>query len=81
MNITSKRMEAIIRRHDDLTTLAREFVDSQKNEGRRGRLQISDSGISEYVNTACHCHPEYDWIDRCTLEDFEIGRASCRERV
>jgi hypothetical protein len=37
-------------------------------------LEIVDNYVCEkypkYVNTSCHCHPEYQWEDRGTVEDF-----------
>lgn len=69
--ITSKRVDAILKRYDDLDTLARYFAEERRQGGRSGEVRVSSSGVDEHVNTACHCHPEYEWVERGSLEEFK----------
>lgn len=68
--ITSKRVGAIMKRYEDLMDLAKTFANERHKVGRRGEVRIGQDGIEEHVNTACHCHPEYEWITRGSLEEF-----------
>ncbi len=70
MKLTPSRIETIIRRHEQLTDLADSYVRHLDAGGRSGEVRISNGAIEEHVNTACHCHPEYEWVHRASLEDF-----------
>ena len=71
MNITPKRATAIVNRFEELKNIAKDFVRSKNQNGRLGDVHISyDLSIEEYVNTACHCHPECKWVKKGTGEEF-----------
>lgn len=71
MKITQKRFEAILQRYSELESLAQQFANEKRQGMRRGPIRFNDSGgIEMEVNTACHCHPEYEWTDIATKEDF-----------
>ena len=59
-----------MQRHDELLDLARYFADEKRQGGRSGEVRLDYEGVSEHVNTACHCHPEYEWINRGSLDEF-----------
>ena len=70
MKLNAKRIDTILRRHDQLQDLAHSFVREKDYPGRTGEVRIDSEGISENVNTACNCHPEYEWVARASLEEF-----------
>jgi len=69
--ITSNRVSAILQRHDQLLDLAKQFANETRAGGRSGEVRIDYEGVSEHVNTACHCHPEYEWVLRGSMEEFQ----------
>lgn len=71
MNITSKRVSAIIQRYEGLNNLACDFARYKEPNGRHGEVRIDSNGIDENINTSCHCHPEYEWVHRGTIEEFK----------
>ena len=70
MNITSNRVGAIIKRHEELMSLVEYYIQETNSSGRRGDVRIYCDNIEEYVNTSCHCHPEYEWVDRGSVSTF-----------
>lgn len=70
MKITPLRFDAIINRYNQLQDEVYQFVKS-RNTARWCESRISDSGdIEVNVNTSCHCHPEYEWRQEATKEEF-----------
>jgi hypothetical protein len=70
MNITPKRIEAIINRYHNLLDLVRTFV-RETNPYQYGPYRFDEVGNIECeVNTACHCHPEYEWRVIKTKDEF-----------
>jgi hypothetical protein len=64
MKMTPKRVDVILARYNELLAYAQQAVDGYE-------VRFDDSGnIEEYVNTACHCHPEYQWQHAMTKEKF-----------
>ena len=71
MKMTPSRMATILRRADQLNDLARDFARDIEPNGRHGEVRVTDNGqVEEHINTACHCHPEYEWVERGTVEQF-----------
>ena len=71
MKITRKRLEAILRQKDEIENLAQQFAYEKRQGMRTGPIRFDDNGnIEMEVNTACHCHPEYEWTDIATKEEF-----------
>lgn len=70
MKLTSKRAAVIINRYEKLEELAHQFSREKHPNGRHGPIRISNEGIEEEINTACHCHPEYEWINVASLQEF-----------
>lgn len=68
--LSERKIERTIRDFEYITELATSFVRSQNNPGRSGPVRIDNGRIEEEINTACHCHPEYEWVDRGSVEDF-----------
>lgn len=64
-------IQEILNSHEKLIDLARQFIDEKQPVRRTGDIRIENGWIEEYVNTACHCHPEYEWVERETIELFE----------
>ena len=54
MNITSNRVGAIIKRHEELISLVEYYLQETNSSGRRGNVRIYCDNIEEYVNTSCH---------------------------
>ena len=72
MKITPKRMAVILQRHDQLLDLARDFARHIEPNGRHGEVRVEmDGSVEEHINTACHCHPEYKWVERGSAERFK----------
>jgi hypothetical protein len=63
-------IENALTRHQELIDLAEEFVRFKDPTARRGNVRINGGLVEEYVNTVCHCHPEYEWIARGSVEEF-----------
>lgn len=71
MRITSKRVGAIIQRHEYLINLADQFLRSKEpNGGWRSDIRFNYDHIEEYVNSSCHCHPSCSWVKQATVEEF-----------
>lgn len=72
MKMTSKRAAVTLNRYWDLKARADEFMREKKHSSFYYRnLRFDEYGnIEEYVNTACHCHPEYEWKECATAQEF-----------
>jgi hypothetical protein len=70
MKLTANKVNAILQRHENLVYEVERFVQQKHPNTRRGEVRISNGVIEEHVNTACHCHPEYEWVERATLDEF-----------
>lgn len=71
MKMTLKKANVILTRYEELITKAQQFL-RETNKTYRGypNIRFSDGNIEEYVNTACHCHPEMSWETAATMEEF-----------
>jgi hypothetical protein len=73
MKMTPSKMATILRRYDEAIEVAKLFVEQKYAGYRRGDIRIDSYGcVEEYVNSSCNCHPEYEWIQRGTAEEFKI---------
>lgn len=64
MNMTAKKAQVILARYQELRNLAEQFTG-------HWNIRFDDAGNIEHeVNTACHCHPEYEWQIDKTAEQF-----------
>jgi hypothetical protein len=70
MKLTPNKVSAILQRHEDLLSQVESFVREKHPNTRRGEIRINYGTIEENVNTACHCHPEYEWVERATVDEF-----------
>lgn len=70
--MTPKKIETIIRRYNDLTDLATQFVRRNREyDYAYGPARFDENGnIRVEINTACNCHPEYSWVVVGTKEEF-----------
>lgn len=68
--MTKNKIEAIIRRNEELEELVNQFVKQHSKGSRWGDSRINNQLIEQYVNTACHCHPEYEWMEVASLSEF-----------
>ena len=54
----------------ELTDLAGEYV-RKHHPYNHGEIRINEYGsIESYENTACHCHPEYEWVHVANQPEF-----------
>lgn len=71
MKLTNNRIGAILRRHQDLMEHVDSFISEKRGGGRyHSESRVSGDVIEKYVNTACHCHPEMEWVEVGTMEEF-----------
>ena len=71
MKMTPKRAAVILAHYNELHELARQFADEKRKGMRTGPVRFDDCGnIEMKVNTACHCHPEYEWVSIGDSEEF-----------
>jgi len=70
MNITKNRVNTIINRYETLLQEVEYFINQQNQDWRSGKIRIDNGNIEEYINTACNCHPEYEWVHRSTIDSF-----------
>lgn len=68
--MTPNKVQAVLRRTEELISLLDDYVREMFPNTRRGDVRIQNGMIEERVNTSCHCHPEYDWVDRSTVDAF-----------
>ncbi len=62
--MTSTQAKAILEQYRELHDLAESFTG-------KWNLRFDEYGnIEDEVNTACHCHPEYEWQVIKTAEEF-----------
>ena len=54
----------------ELTELAEQFVKS-RHPTNDDEVRINEYGsIETWSNTACHCHPEYEWVHVAGQPEF-----------
>lgn len=70
MQYSKNRILKLIDQYDTLLEHIDDYVRECFPDKRRGDVRIYYGYIEEYVNISCHCHPEYDWDDRGSVEDF-----------
>ncbi len=70
MQYTKNQIERLIDKYDKMLELVDYYLIDKYPKERRGETRIKYGRIEEYVNFSCHCHPEYDWSDRGSVEDF-----------
>lgn len=68
--MTSKRAAVTIQRYNELVDLGEEFDRFKRPSARRGPIRFSNDRVETEINTACHCHPEYEWVGVGSLEEF-----------
>jgi len=70
MKMTMKRAQVILSGYEPLKDLANQFGDEKRKGMRTGPIRFDGELIEMEVNTACHCHPEYEWVPIGTLEEL-----------
>ena len=70
MQYTKNQIERLISKYETLLETVDDYIREKYPNTRRGDSRIRGNEIQEYVNTACHCHPEYEWEYRGSVEDF-----------
>jgi hypothetical protein len=71
MKLNEKRISAVLERHEQIMNLVEQFAKSKTTKTFCGDIRIQyGSSIEEYRNTACHCHPEYQWQQIGSMEEF-----------
>lgn len=70
MLYTKNQINKILDNYENLMDLVSIYVSEKYPKERRGEVRIKWNVIEEYVNTSCHCHPEYEWSQRGPIEDF-----------
>ncbi len=71
--ITSKRIDSILQRHEQLHDLLFKF---QAYKLKRPEYNLSyelrfyGDKVEREVNTSCHCHPQCEWQEFGTKEEF-----------
>jgi hypothetical protein len=68
--ITSKRVQPITDRYEELINLAELFVQEKTKSRWRSSVRFDGNTIQEETNTSCNCHPEYEWKTVATVEEF-----------
>lgn len=70
MLYTKNQIKRLIDQYEILLEYVGNYIQEKYPKGRRGDCRIEYGRIEEYVNTSCHCHPEYQWEDRGSVEEF-----------
>lgn len=73
MKLTKNRIQSVLQRYEQLLDLAENFARERRNGGRSGseiRINYNYNEITWEVNTACHCHPEYERVSVGTVDEF-----------
>jgi hypothetical protein len=70
MNFTKRGIERLLDKHERLLEIADDYVAAKYPNTRRGDIKFEYGGIYEYVNGSCHCHPEYEWQERGSVDDL-----------
>lgn len=69
MKYTLEKFNETFENYNELLELARQFSRDEKEWDRTIRFD-EFGNIEQYVNTACHCHPEYEWKQLATVNEF-----------
>lgn len=71
MKYTHENITEVIQNYGELMQKAESFV-SQKENSRwpTVRINYDNLTIEQEVNTSCHCHPEYEWVEVVTVKEF-----------
>lgn len=70
MIYTQKSIDRLLDKHEKLIEDIEYYLREKFPKERSGDVRIEYGRIEEHINTSCHCHPEYEWVDRGELEDF-----------
>lgn len=71
MKMTAEEFEIIICKYNDLVSLANKFAIETGKIRKYESIRLDEYGnIEAEVNTACNCHPEYEWSVIATREEF-----------
>jgi hypothetical protein len=74
MKFNLKNIKKLLTNMNELHGLAQKFVNDGLNPERYGwepaRINYDDFCIDHKVNTACNCHPEYEWQTFASIEQF-----------
>lgn len=69
MKITQKRTDLFLRFYERLLEYAEEYC--KTFPGRHGSVRITTYGtIEEKINTSCHCHPTYEYVERGNVQEL-----------
>ena len=62
MKYTLETINNIISEFEKLSILANQYINrDDKYNNSKTRINYDTMTIEERVNTACNCHPEYNW--------------------
>lgn len=71
MKYTHEIANELLKNLQELDALASEFVkDITKYGGAPTRINSENGNIEHEINTACNCHPEYNWEVVANFESF-----------
>ena len=72
MKYTKENVTELLNNIQTLNELANEFI-TATNKGSRysyAKINCEQHVIEQEVNTACNCHPEYEWQACGTIEEL-----------
>jgi len=74
MKYTHENITELLKNYSELQEQVTAFVnrgyDPKKYSWDRARINSDNFMIEREENTACNCHPEYDWVEYSTIEVF-----------
>ena len=74
MKYTHESITEILKNYSELQEQVAAFVnkgyDPKSYSWSRARLNHENFTVEREENTACNCHPEYEWVTYSTIESF-----------
>ncbi len=74
MKYTKENIIELLTHFRELNELAMEYVndgyDHKKYNWTDARVNYNCYTIDHKINTACNCHPEYEWQDHSSIDKF-----------
>lgn len=70
MKYTQENITELLRNFGELTSLVDKFCTKPGYSWDDARINYETFTIEKKVNTACNCHPEYEWQYHATIGDF-----------
>jgi hypothetical protein len=74
MKYTQENITELLTNFGKLQDEVNKFVnrerDSRKYTWSQARINYETFAIERKENTACNCHPEYEWVEFSTMHDF-----------